>query len=71
MEVDNSPRPESWKTGVTDSSPVGVMVDFDDMADVLSFVDITTHVRLEPSYHLLQLVRKKKIIMNYEVLMPA
>ena len=44
-----TPRPESWETEVTDSSPVGVVVDFDDTADVLSFVAITTHVRLEPS----------------------
>ena len=49
IEVDNSPRPESWKTGVTDSSPAGVMVDLHNTADVLSFVAITTCVRLEPS----------------------
>ena len=53
MEVDNCPRPEGWKTGVTDSSPVGVVVDLDGMADAQSFVAIIIiHVRLEPSRHL-------------------
>ena len=48
IEVDNSPRPESQETGVTDSSPVGVVVDFDDMADLLFSVAITICVGLEP-----------------------
>ena len=49
IEVDNSPRPEGWETGVTDSSPVGIVVDLDGMAGVLSLVAITIRVELEPS----------------------
>ena len=49
IEVDNSPRPEGWITGVTDSSPVGVVVDPDCTEGALPLVTITISVGLKLS----------------------